>query len=365
MNWVWMAIGIVLLVVGAELLVRGASQLALLFKISPLVIGLTVVAFGTSAPELAVSVASALKGDASIAIGNVVGSNIFNVLFILGISAVIVPLSVMQQLIRFDVPLMIAISVLVWWMASSGGIDRGEGSFLVFGLVSYTVWSIRQSRKESAEVQAEYAQEYSPTSVPEKQGKTVFLLTRVLLVLIGLGILIAGSQLLVVGAVGLATSFGISSAVIGLTIVAAGTSLPEVATSVIAAWKGEKDIAVGNVIGSNLFNLLGVLGCASLVSPAGLPVSSGFIGFDIPVMLLVAIVCLPILISGWEISRWEGAVLVTCYIAYTTVVVMVETDHPSAPLPRNVLVYGAVPLAALLSAIGIGQWRIASNRKTG
>ena len=212
-------------------------------------------------------------------------------------------------------------------------------------------------------MQAEYAQEYSPANVPEKQGSVMFLFTRLLLVLIGLGILIAGSQLLVVGAVGLATSFGVSSAVIGLTIVAAGTSLPEVATSVIAAWKGEKDIAVGNVIGSNLFNLLGVLGFASLVSPMGLPVSSGFIGFDIPVMLLVATVCFPIFLSGWEISRWEGAVLVACYIAYTVVVVMVETDHSAAPLPRNVLVFGAIPLAGLLTMIGMGQWWIASSRK--
>ncbi len=329
MNWVWMAIGTILLVVGAELLVRGASKLALLCKISPLVVGLTVVAFGTSAPELAVSVASTLKGDAAIAIGNVVGSNLFNVLFILGLSALITPLSVMQQLIRFDVPLMILVSGIVWGFAFDGQITRIEGLLLVAGIVAYTIWSIRQSRKESREVQAEYETELAEdTTRPHGPG---YMLWQLGLVIAGLVLLVLGSQQLVAGAVGIATALGVSSAVIGLTIIAAGTSLPEVATSVMAAIKGEKDIAVGNVVGSNIFNLLAVLGGAATVASGPLVVSENFLHFDLPVMFAVAFICLPVLFSHWQISRWEGGLLLASYVAYTTVLVLIETKHALAP----------------------------------
>jgi cation:H+ antiporter len=357
MNVVLMVIGTVLLVTGAEFLVRGASRLALLLKISPLVVGLTVVAFGTSAPELAVSIASTVKGDSSIAMGNVVGSNIFNVLFILGVSAAITPLRVAQQVVRFDVPLMIVISFIVWGMASDGTIKLFEGSLLALGLLIYTAWSIWQSRKESADIQLEYAQEFAPADAtgPGAHGMK-YLLVQLALVVVGLAILVAGSQSLVTGAVGLATALGISPAVIGLTIVAAGTSLPEVATSIIAATKGEKDIAVGNVVGSNLFNLLGVLGLSAVSSKAGIEVASSFLVFDIPVMVLITVICFPIFLSGWEIKRWEGIVLLMCYFIYTTIVVLVEISHPLAPDPKNSVLYGALPLTVLLVAIGVWQW---------
>lgn len=363
LNWVWMAIGMVLLVAGAELLVRGASKLALLCKISPLVVGLTVVAFGTSAPELAVSVASTLKGDPAIAIGNVVGSNIFNVLFILGLSAVITPLSVMQQLIRFDVPLMILLSGIVWGFAYDGQITRVEGLVLVASVMVYTAWSIWQSRKESQAVQAEYETELGQDTAGNHG--IGYLFWQLGLVITGLVLLVLGSQQLVAGAVGIATALGVSSAVIGLTIIAAGTSLPEVATSVMAAMKGEKDIAVGNVIGSNIFNLLAVLGCSATVAPSSLLVPQNFIAFDLPVMFAVAFVCFPILFSHWQVSRWEGGLLLASYVAYTIIVVLIETDHSAAPTTRSVLIWGVVPICAffVLSSLWSTRSRI-QNRST-
>jgi len=354
MNYLLMLAGTVLLVIGAELLVRGASRLAFLIKISPLVVGLTVVAFGTGAPELAVSVASALKGDAAIAVGNVVGSNIFNVLLILGLSAIVIPLSVARQVVRFDMPLVIFVSLMLWAIASDGSISRSEGVILAIGLIVYTVWSVRQSRKESTTVQEEYAHEFPPLSDTDTRIRSVaYLVLQICLVIVGLAVLIAGSRLLVTGAVGLATALGVSSAVIGLTIVAFGTSLPEVATSLIAAWKGEKDIAIGNVVGSNLFNILGVLGISAIVAPNGLSVTSSFLQFDIPIMVLVAILCYSMLIRGREIARWEGAVFLICYVLYLVVTVFVETNHRWAPDPVKIMWYVALPFTAAFALFGV------------
>ena len=304
--------GFVLLLLGAEALVRGASRLAAAFGISPLVIGLTVVAFGTSAPEMAVSTVSGLAGQANIALGNVIGSNIFNIFLILGLSAFIVPLIVSQRLVKIDVPLMILASLMVYLFAWNGVISRLEGLILFAGIIAYTVFLVRQSRRESKEVQAEYAQEYGdkePLSpkVVMKDG---------LLILLGLGLLVLGSKWLVDGAVAIAHQLGVSDLVIGLTIVAVGTSLPELATSVVATIRGERDIAVGNVVGSCLFNLLAVLGLAGMVSPSGIAVSAQSLHVDLPVMILTAVVCLPIFFTGKRISRGEGALLLSGYIAY-------------------------------------------------
>jgi len=304
--------GFVLLLLGAEALVRGASRLAAAFGISPLVIGLTVVAFGTSAPEMAVSTVSGLAGQANIALGNVIGSNIFNIFLILGLSAFIVPLIVSQRLVKIDVPLMIFSSLGVYLFAWNGVISRLEGLILFAGIIAYTVFLVRQSRRESKEVQAEYAQEYGdkePLSpkVVMKDG---------LLILLGLGLLVLGSKWLVDGAVAIAHQLGVSDLVIGLTIVAVGTSLPELATSVVATIRGERDIAVGNVVGSCLFNLLAVLGLAGMVSPSGIAVSAQSLHVDLPVMILTAVVCLPIFFTGKRISRGEGALLLSGYIAY-------------------------------------------------
>jgi cation:H+ antiporter len=313
MEYILLVIGLVLLVIGAEALVRGASRLAATFGISPLVIGLTVVAFGTSAPEMAVSTVSCLAGQSNIALGNVIGSNIFNILLILGVSALVAPLVVSQQLIKLDVPLMIAVSALVYFFCIDGVISRPEGLLLFSGIFAYTAFLIRQSRRENKAVQEEYAREYG-----KKEPLSLkVLLKDTALILAGLGLLVLGSKWLVDGAVAIAQKLGVSELVIGLTIVAAGTSLPELATSVVASIRGERDIAVGNVVGSNLFNLLAVLGVAGVVSPSGIAVSPQVLHFDLPVMVAVAIACLPIFFTGSRISRREGALFLGGYIAYT------------------------------------------------
>lgn len=346
-----------LLVIGAELLVRGASRLAAVAGISPLVIGLTVVAFGTSAPELAVTVGSAYVGQPDVAIGNVVGSNIFNVLFILGISALIVPLVVAQQLVRLDVPVMIGASLLMLALALDGHIGRLDGLFLFALLVGYVVFLIRLSRRETAEVKSEYQEAFG-----EAPGRSRTPLD-VGFVVAGLALLVLGAQWLVDAAVAIASGLGVSQLVIGLTIVAAGTSLPEVATSVLAAVRGERDIAVGNVVGSNIFNILGVLGVSSLVSPAGVAVSTGALTFDIPVMIAVAIAALPILFTGYTIARWEGAVFLAYYVAYTTYLVLDATAHAALPAFGAAMTWFALPLTALTLAI-VGARSLRRNGPT-
>lgn len=339
--------GLVLLVLGAELLVRGASRLATAVGISPLIVGLTIVAFGTSAPEMAVSVKSSLSGDADIALGNVVGSNIFNVLLILGVSAIITPLVVAQKLVRFDVPLLIGVSILTWLLALDGRIGRWEGALLFAGIIGYTALAVIQGRRESAAVAAEYAAEFA--AAPARAPKAI----NIGLILVGLVMLVIGSDWLVDGAVAMARAFGVSELVIGLTIVAAGTSLPEVATSVMASIKGERDIAVGNVIGSNLFNLMAVLGLAALVSPDGVAVADSALRFDIPVMVAVAAACLPILFTGYLIARWEGWLFLLYYIAYTTLLILGATGSSAHLTLGNALLYFALPLTTLALAVGV------------
>lgn len=342
--------GFVLLVVGGELLVRGASQLARALKISPLVIGLTIVAFGTSAPELAVSVQAAYSGNADVAIGNVVGSNIFNVLLILGASALIVPLVVSSQLVRRDVPLMILASGLTWWFGSDGNLDRVEGAVLFAGIIAYTTACVISSRREEQAVQVEFDKHWAATKF-DFSGLT----KQVLLMIAGLVLLAVGSNWLVSGSVWTAKQFGVSELVIGLTIVAAGTSLPEVVTSLVAAWRGERDIAVGNVVGSNLFNLLCVLGATSIIAPQGVNVSASALRFDIPVMFVVAVACLPIFATGHLIRRWEGGLFLFYYFLYTTLVVLEATGHGFAQTLRSATLFVLLPLT--LATIGISCWR--------
>ena len=342
--------GLGLLVLGAEWLVRGASRLAAALGISPLVIGLTVVAFGTSAPEVAVSVKSAWAGQPDLALGNVVGSNIFNVLLILGASAVVTPLLVSSQLIRLDVPVMIGLSVLTLLLAGDGSIGRLDGAILFAGAVAYTAFQIRQSRKESAAIRDEYAQEYGPRRTSTAANLSF--------IGAGLALLVLGSRWLVNGAVAFAQALGVSELVIGLTVVAAGTSLPEVATSILAAFRGERDIAVGNVVGSNIFNLLAVLGLAGLVAPSGLPAPAALLRFDLPVMVAVAIACLPIFASGATIARWEGALFLFYFAAYTAYVVLAAQQHDALPAFSAAMEAFVRPLTAVtLAVVGWRAWR--------
>lgn len=361
MDWQTVALfvlGLVLLVAGAEVLVRGASRLATAVGISPLVVGLTVVAFGTSAPEMAVTVQSAYAGGggADIALGNVVGSNIFNILLILGLSAVITPLAVAQRLVRLDVPLLIGVSVLVLIMAMDGVISRWNGAVLFAGIIAYTGFAVLQGRREGAAVEAEYAQEFG--AAPKGVGAMAL---NVVLIAAGLALLVLGSGWLVNGAVAMARAFGVSEMVIGLTIVAAGTSLPEVATSIMASVRGERDIAVGNVIGSNLFNLLAVLGLAGLVAPDGIGVAASALRFDLPVMLAVTVACLPVFFTGHEIARWEGWLFLGYYVAYSAFLVFSATAH-SAMDTFGLAMFGfALPLTVLTLLVSVFRHRRAAR----
>ena len=341
------AAGLAVLVVGADVLVRGASRLAVSFGVSPLVVGLTVVAFGTSAPEMAVSVGSALAGSPDLAIGNVVGSNIANVLLILGISALITPLLVDEQIIRQEIPIMIGASALLVVMALDGNIGLLE-SIALFGLViAYTVFLVVQSRRASKAVQDEFETEI-PTSTWDRHWAV-----QVGLIVGGLVMLVVGADWLVDSAVAFARAFGVSDLVIGLTVVAVGTSMPEIATSIVAAIRGQRDIAVGNVVGSNVFNLLAVLGAAGIASGAGLPVSEAARNFDLWVMLAVAFACLPIMITGREIARWEGGVFLAYYAAYTAWLVLQAQQHASVPAFSGIMLGYVMPITVITIVVSI------------
>jgi len=361
-QFAWFAVGLVLLVVGAEALVRGASKIALSFGVSPLVIGLTIVAYGTSAPEMAVSVQGALTGKVDIAMGNVVGSNIFNVLFILGASALIAPLVVNAQLIRQEVPVMIGASLLLWALAADGRIGGLDGA-LLFGLVvAYTAFLVVQSRRESQATRQEYADEFVP-----KGGWDSHWGVQVLLVMIGLGMLVLGSTLLVEAAITVARRMGVSELVVGLTIVAAGTSLPEVATSIMATIRGERDIAIGNVVGSNTFNILAVLGASSLAAREPLAVAPSVLAFDLPVMTAVAVACFPVFFTGRQIARWEGIVFLGYYAAYTAYLILSAQHHDDLPLLSMTMLYFVVPLTVITLVVAL-QRDVRSGRparKTG
>lgn len=345
--------GLILMIVGAEMLVRGASRLAVMVGISPLVVGLTVVAFGTSAPEFAVSIKAALSNQADLTVGNVVGSNIFNILFILGLSAIVTPLIVASQLVRFDVPLMIGVSVLVLLMAIDSTFSRLDGALLFSGLVIYTGGLVYYSRRKGKEaVPDEVA---ALVGEIDKKSPIVRGILSLALVVVGLVMLAQGSSMLVDSAVVFAKYLEISEVVIGLTVISIGTSLPEVVTSVIASLRNQRDIAVGNIVGSNLFNLLGVLGLAAAVSPSGVAVSPQVMWFDLPVMVAVAIAAMPIFITGGTIFRTEGAMLLGYYVAYTTYLVMHATEHQGLDLFRQAMIYFVIPLTVLTMAVLVAQ----------
>jgi len=332
--------GLVFLIVGAEILVRGSSNIATLFKIPPLVVGLTIVAFGTSSPELAVSIQSALAGKTDISLGNVVGSNVFNVLFILGISAIITPLLVSRQLIKLDVPIMIGGSLLVLIMALDGNFSLIDGVIMFAIFIGYTVFMIKTARKEDKLMEADIPKDLLPES-PVTPGKWWLY---VIFIVSGLGLLVVGSNWLVEGAVIIAKMFGLSDLVIGATIVAAGTSLPEVATSVIASIRRQQDIAVGNVVGSNIFNIFAVLGLTGIISPGGIDVATSALRFDIPVMIATMVACLPIFFTGNLISRWEGVLFLGYYVAFTFYLVLVSMQHSGVQLFGTAMKFFIIPL---------------------
>ncbi|MFL1916556.1 calcium/sodium antiporter [Plesiomonas shigelloides] len=365
MDYLLLAIGLVLLVVGADGLVKGAARLAASIGIPSLVIGLTVVAFGTSAPELAVSIRSALAGQSEMAIANVVGSNIFNVLFILGLAAIITPLAISRQLIRQDVPLMVLASMLVFYMIRDGVLSRLDSGILVVLLLAYTVFLFVQGKRTEATERASGANNsvapstsgaaLSDAASTEQDDEVDALISgthptwqNLLWIVGGLACLVAGANLLVNSAVNIARDFAVSEAVIGLTIVAVGTSLPEVMTSIVASIKGQRDIAVGNVVGSNIFNLLAVLGVSGVLSSNGLAGNEQLVQQDFPVMLAVALLCVPLFFTGAILSRIEGALFFILYLAYTLFLIGGALHAPWLASVQGIIVYALIPLTVVV-----------------
>lgn len=334
--------GLVLLVLGGEGLVRGAGALARRLGISALVVGLTVVSVATSAPELAVSVDAVLRGEPDLAIGNVVGSNIANVLMILGISAFAVPLAVRHQLVKLDLPVMVAMSFLLLVLALDGALTLTDGVILLLLVATHTVATVLAGRRHPDAVSSSDAAP-GQLPIPACVGYLV----------VGLGVLVAGARLLVDGAVGIATAFGVSSLVIGLTVVAIGTSLPELAASMSAVRQGERDIVVGNVVGSNIFNIGVVLGVPAVIPGPGLPVPAAAVAFDIPLMIATAVVLLPVALTGFEVQRWEGAMFTVLYVAYTSYVVLAAADHDALAGFTTAMVVFVFPLVALALTLSV------------
>lgn len=296
--------GLTGLFLGGEGLIRGSSSLAIRVGISPLVVGLTVVAFGTSSPELLVSLKAAIMGSSSIALGNVIGSNIANIALILGLSAVITPIEVHANVIKREIPIMIVVSLLLIFFLLDGTLGFIEGLIFIILLIAYTVVNILLSLKENKEIEKEFEEGL-------KSRLNIPLAT--LLIIVGLVFLFFGADLFLKGAVSLAKMFNVSDAIIGLTIVAVGTSLPELFTSIVATIKKESDIAVGNVVGSNIFNILSILGISAII----VPISSAQISIiDLGAMLAAALILLPLSYTGFRISRLEGLLLLIGYFAY-------------------------------------------------
>jgi cation:H+ antiporter len=333
--------GLVLLVLGGELLVRGASGLGRAMGMSPLVVGLTVVAAATSAPEFAVSLDATLSGAPGLAVGNVVGSNITNVLLVLGLAALLLPVAVRKQLVRSDVPVMVALSVLVLLLALDGSVGRLEGAVLVLLLVGYVAWTLVLGRRAGA----------GQPATAEDAVRPPRPLRDAVMVAVGVALLVLGARLLVGAATGIAEAFGVSDLVIGLTVVAVGTSLPELATSVIAAVRGQREMAIGNVVGSNIFNLTVVLGLTAAIAPGGVPVDAAALRFDLPVMVAVAVALVPIVVTGREIARWEAGVFVAYYVAYVAYLLLEASDHDALPAFSVVMLAFVVPITVLTLAV--------------
>jgi cation:H+ antiporter len=349
--------GLAALVAGATLLVRGASRLALRLGISPLVVGLTVVAFGTSAPEMAVSTDAVLAGRTALAVGNAVGSNIFNILFVLGLAALITPLHVHRQVIRQETPIMIGGAALLLVLGLDGHIGLVDSLLLLGLMLAYTAFLVLQSRAElAADNKDAYDADLLPSTATQwDAGMPV----QLALIVAGLVLLVLGSDAMVSAAVVFARTLGMQEAVIGLTIVAAGTSLPEVAASVTASLKGERDIAVGNVVGSCLFNMFGVVGLARLVANlaggAALPVPGNILQFDLWVMLAATLACLPIFLTGRTIARWEAGLFLAYYAAYTTYLVLATQRHGGAQAFADAMLGFVVPLTLVTLMVSMAR----------
>lgn len=310
------AVGLVVLTVGAEALIRGAARVARALGVSPFIVGFTVIGFGTSAPELVVSLSAALGGSADIALGNVVGSNIANIGLVLGLAAVVAPLAAHMRLLKVEVPLVIGCSLLLWALCRDGHVGRADGAILLACFVALAVYMYRSARAEPPEVKKEVG-----LVAAEKMRVWV----AALLVVVGLAALVGGAHLMVTAAVSMARQFGVSEWLIGLTVVAVGTSLPELAAAVAGALRGEADLVLGNIAGSNLFNVLLILGLTATVQPMAVPPSA--LALELPVMTGFAVLMMLVIANGLRVSRWEGALLLACYAGFTAW----QLTRPAAP----------------------------------
>lgn len=341
-----LTLGLVLLAAGGEVLVRGATRLARACGVSPLVIGLTVVGYGTSAPELAVDVKAALAGRSGLVIGDIVGSCIFNILFILGLCALFRPITVATRVVRIDVPIMTGAALAVYFLSLSGVIGRWDGVLLVSGVAAYTIFTVRQSRSESSATQTEFKAEYA---APGRGARSPlrFWIAQLALVVAGITMLVLGARWAMTAAVAIARAFGVSDLVIGLAVIAPGTGLPELATAIAATARRESDIATGNLVGSNIFNLTWVLGAAAIVAPNGLQLPPAALRFDLPVLIAVSVACLPIFFRKHLISRWEGALFLAYYLAYTGYLVLDARNHDALGMFSAVMCWFVMPLTGV------------------
>lgn len=345
--------GLVGLIAGAELVVRAASRLASMMGIPRLIIGLTVVAFGTSAPELAISIKAGIDGNTDLMLGNIVGSNITNILLILGLTALIIPLKVHANLIRVDVPVMIGVTLLMFFFAWSGSIAFWECLVLAILLLVYMIFLARQSGGSSV-----------PADRERKKRTPAGIIIYSAIGIAGLFLLIAGAQVLVNSAITLAEMAGISELVIGLTIVAFGTSLPEVVTSLVAAIKKERDIAVGSIIGSNIMNILAVLGVSGLFIPDAIPVQPALLRFDMIIMIAVSVACIPIFFTGHKISRWEGGLFFGFYVAYITYLLLSSAEHAALEAFSSVMLMFVIPITTIaVITVTVREWIVRQRFK--
>lgn len=315
--------GLAVVLLGAELMLRSATRIAALLGISPIVIGLTVVSVGTSAPELAVGITAAAEGQGALAVGNIAGTNIVNILLILGLSALMRPLPIRLMSVRLDVPVMIASALALIAMASDGRLGPAEGALMLLGAALYTLALVHLARRENSAMQQEFTQEFGRAALRTGGWHPGAWLA--VLLLAGIAITVLGAELLVAGAVRIAKAHGVSDAFIGLTIVAIGTSAPELVTTLLSTWKGDRDVAIGNLIGSSIYNILVILGLTLLASPDGVDVSRDLLLIDLPLAALVALACLPVFRSGHQVSRTEGGLFVAAYGIYLVSLLWLRT----------------------------------------
>lgn len=338
--------GLILLIAGAELFLNSVDKFGIAWRISPLIMGLTVVAFATGAPELAISLQAAAEGKPDLVLGNIIGSNISNILLILGVAGLLSPLAIKNRVIKRDIPIVLSASILLYILSMDGYLTMADGFIILAALMGYSVFIWRQIKGDRKSNNLKEVEEAAKEILEKNAGW--FYTKNILLLLVGLVMIVAGSRLMVDAAVTIAEVLGVSELIIGLTIVSIGTSLPEVATSMAASRKGDADTAVANVLGSNLYNILLTLGLTIVVAPGALKVSADAIYFDMPIMILVVIACLPLFWPGKELGRVEAAGFLFYYISYMGYLVMLAMQHPLKDLFEQVMIWGLIPLTIVL-----------------